>query len=197
MALGRLQELLHPGGRGGQTAEYRACSKDAFGSVEGLEDENGEVGQDRYEYDPYGAQTCGEGPLSDDAKANPFRFQGHYYDSGQQTYDMRARAYLPEIGRFLQEDHFEDAAGDMALEIYRHLFREQDQIPGGTAGAIREAGDHIEKGRGYVKNLDRILNQERLTDDDFLTAIRVRNDLYDALKSRGQHRGLEDFVGNP
>jgi RHS repeat-associated protein len=100
-----------------QTAQYRAYSKDASGSVEGLEDQNGEVGQDRYEYDPYGAQTSSEGLLSDDAKANPFRFQGHYYDSGQQTYDMRARAYLPEIGRFLQEDHFEDAAGDMALEI--------------------------------------------------------------------------------
>jgi RHS repeat-associated protein len=29
---------------------------------------------------------------------------------------MKARAYLPEIGRFLQEDHYEAALGDQALE---------------------------------------------------------------------------------
>jgi hypothetical protein len=50
--------------------------------------------------------------------------------------------------------------------------------PRGTAGAIREWGDHVEKGRGFVKNLDRILNKERLSDDDFFTAVRVRNDIY-------------------
>jgi hypothetical protein len=80
---------------------------------------------------------------------------------------------------------------------YRQRFRARDQVPGGTAGAIRAQGDHIEKGRGYVKNLDRIVNKERLSGDDFFTAIRVRNDLYDALRSRNQHRGLDDFVRNP
>lgn len=90
------------------------------------------------------------------------------------------------------------SAGHPRLQnAYRELFREQDRIPGGTAGAIRESGDHIEKGRGYVKNLDRILQKERLSDDDFFTGIRVRNDLYDALKSRGQGGGLERYVQNP
>jgi RHS repeat-associated protein len=99
-----------------QTAAYRAYSKDAAGSVEWLEGANGERVGDPYEYDPYGAQTSTESGLSPEAQANPFRFQGHYYDPDQQAYDMRARAYLPEIGRFLQEDHYEDAAGDSLLE---------------------------------------------------------------------------------
>lgn len=53
-------------------------------------------------------QRCGadheHAELSSDAKAvkdNPFRFQGHYYDSGVKTYDMQARQYLPQVGRFL------------------------------------------------------------------------------------------------
>jgi RHS repeat-associated protein len=99
-----------------QTAPYRAYSTDAAGSVEGLEDANGEIIGEHYSYDPYGAQLSEESGLAGEAQANPFRFQGHYYDPGQQTYDMRARAYLPEVGRFLQEDHYEEAAGDQLLE---------------------------------------------------------------------------------
>jgi RHS repeat-associated protein len=99
-----------------QTAPYRAYSTDAAGSVEGLEDANGEIIGQRYSYDPYGSQLSAESGLDGEAQANPFRFQGHYYDPGQQTYDMRARAYLPEVGRFLQEDHYEQAGGDQLLE---------------------------------------------------------------------------------
>lgn len=109
-------------------ATYRAYSTDANGSVEGLEDEHGEVGEhDKYGYDPYGqaastsaAEEEQNGPkeedLSEDAQANPFRFKGHYYDSNTKTYDMQARPYLPQAGRFLTEDGYESAAGDLSLE---------------------------------------------------------------------------------
>ncbi len=111
---------------------YRAFSTDANGSVEGLEDEQGEVpASDKYAYDPYGqaASTSAnptpeeeqngpsEAALSEDARANPFRFEGHYYDTNSKTYDMRARPYLPQAGRFLTEDRYESAAGDLSLEL--------------------------------------------------------------------------------
>jgi RHS repeat-associated protein len=103
-------------------ARYRAYSLDANGSVEGLQDDTGVDSDDRYRYDPYGQALDSEGDpqdedaLSPDQQANPFRFQGHYYDAAFETYDMKARAYLPEVGRFLQEDHYEQASGDQALE---------------------------------------------------------------------------------
>lgn len=54
--------------------------------------------------------------MSDEARDNPFRFESFYYDSGVRTYDMRARSYRPEIGRFLTADRFEAAAGDFNLQ---------------------------------------------------------------------------------
>ena len=112
----------------GQTSSrYRNYSKDANGSVEGLENDQGEVADgDKYAYDPYGQSAhtdpaAGEDqevqePTGADAQANPFRFEGHYYDSNVKTYDMQARPYLPQAGRFLTEDRFESAAGDLSLE---------------------------------------------------------------------------------
>lgn len=100
------------------TAGYRAYITDAAGSVEALENDDGALvgGDILYRYDPYGAALQNEGNLPADARENPFRFEGHYYDSSPQSYDMRARSYLPEVGRFLQEDRYEDPLGDQALE---------------------------------------------------------------------------------
>lgn len=107
------------------TSTYHGYGKDANGSVTELESEDGEVADDdRYIYDPYGnledsdpydESTPDEG-LSAEAQANPFRFEGFYYDSGVETYDMRARAYQPGMGRFLSQDRFAAAAGDLQLQ---------------------------------------------------------------------------------
>jgi RHS repeat-associated protein len=99
------------------TASYHAYQTDANGSVEALEDDHGALMGATYGYDPYGAQTTDEGDLSQDAQANPFRFEGHYYDDRPQSYDMQAREYLPELGRFLQEDRYEDATADQQLDL--------------------------------------------------------------------------------
>ena len=110
------------------TVRYRPYAKDANGSVVGLEDEEtGEVAANkRYDYDPYGeldrevtpASTCDglEAGLSQDARDNPFRFEGFYYDSGVKTYDMHARHYRPELGQFLGRDQYASASGDQALQ---------------------------------------------------------------------------------
>lgn len=103
---------------------FKAYAKDANGSVTGLEDDNGLAdAQNTYDYDPYGeldrtpsATGDLDAGLSTEAKDNPFRFQGFYYDSGVKTYDMHARAYRPEVGRFLSQDLYASAAGDQALQ---------------------------------------------------------------------------------
>jgi RHS repeat-associated protein len=97
------------------TVPYRAYMTDAAGSVEALEDDQGNVVGGAYSYDPCGAQLDESG-LTGDAKANPFRFEGHYYDAESKVYDMRARAYFPKIARFLGEDRYEDPLADQALE---------------------------------------------------------------------------------
>ena len=38
-----------------------------------------------YSYDPYGELQTMESGLSDDDMANPFRFEGFYYDAGVKT----------------------------------------------------------------------------------------------------------------
>ena len=116
---------------GDTSAKYKTYAQDANGSVEGLEGEGGSIPTgDRYDYDPYGQldrrrkddgsgdfqDADPESALSEDAKENPFRFQGFYYDSGVKIYDMQARNYRPEIGRFLTADRFESSSGDFNLE---------------------------------------------------------------------------------
>jgi len=107
---------------------YRAYAKDANGSVLGLEKADGTLpAEDQYRLDPYGeleARTgpqgqdngSAEGELSAEAGAGKFRFQGFYYDAGIKTYDMHARHYRPDIGRFLSRDQYASAAGDQALQ---------------------------------------------------------------------------------
>ncbi|HEX8771485.1 MAG TPA: RHS repeat-associated core domain-containing protein, partial [Acidimicrobiales bacterium] len=108
-------------------SRYPAYAKDANGSVVGLEKDDGTIAaDDRYDYDPYGeldrklpAGADADDPdagLSGEAKDNPFRFEGFYYDSGVKTYDMHARQYRPEVGRFLSRDVYASAAGDQALQ---------------------------------------------------------------------------------
>ena len=94
--------------------------------MEGLEDDKGEIADDdQYLYDPYGEnekvpaaghEKDDDAGLSDAAKDNPFRFEGFYYDSGVRNYDMQARDYRPDIGRFASQDQFESAAGDQVLQ---------------------------------------------------------------------------------
>lgn len=119
------------GRRVGQTTQgspgsgTRYYATDAQGSVEALEDPQGAIASnEQYAYDPYGAlddddtngATDPEDDLSPRAQANPFRFQGHYYDAGIKSYDMQARQYAPDEGRFLTQDIFASIGSDLALQ---------------------------------------------------------------------------------
>jgi RHS repeat-associated protein len=129
------------GGAGGE--KYMTYDKDPQGTIMGLEDGSGAISDgDRYSYDPYGelqsktestpdpnggnipqpfdpnadAEDDPNAGYSTDAKDNPLRFQGFYYDSGVKLYDMQARAYRPQVGRFLTADRFESSDADFELE---------------------------------------------------------------------------------
>jgi RHS repeat-associated protein len=100
------------------TPQWRAYDTDAQGSVVGLEaPDSGKVGtDDHYDTNPYGDPTgTGDKTLSDDAKENPFQYQGFYKDQETGNYDMQARTYRPSIGQFLQQDRFADPAADLTL----------------------------------------------------------------------------------
>jgi RHS repeat-associated protein len=113
---------------------YHPYAHDASGSVEALENKDGTVAtNNRYHYTPYGDLEMGAGDLQQaessgnfsnatpentlgaDAQASKYRFEGFYYDSGVQTYDMLARPYRPNSGQFLVSDRFEQALGDQQL----------------------------------------------------------------------------------
>jgi RHS repeat-associated protein len=79
----------------------KAETKSTVNATQYLEDNDGEVAtRERYDYDPYG--ELDSDPTDPEAAANPFRFEGFYFDSGVRSYDMQARAYRPDVGRFLQ-----------------------------------------------------------------------------------------------
>ena len=96
---------------------YQDYGTDANGSIEGLEGADGVIKPgNQYQYDPYG-KIENENKLTDQpTKDNPFRFESFYYDSGVKQYDMRARNYRPEIGRFTSQDRFESASKDFNLQ---------------------------------------------------------------------------------
>jgi RHS repeat-associated protein len=100
----------------GSDNRFRAYTKDVNGSVLGLEGDDGQVGTgSSYDYDPYG-ELENAGDLNSEAQDNPFRYEGFYYDSGVKTYDMLARPYRPEVGRFLTQDRYASASQDLLLQ---------------------------------------------------------------------------------
>ena len=54
------------------------------------------------------------------ASGNRFLFTGREWIKELRLYDYRARMYQPELGRFLQPDPQEFAAGDYNLYRYCH-----------------------------------------------------------------------------
>lgn len=153
----------------GGTTSYRSYALDANGSVEGLEGDTGALApNDTYNYDPYGELDTQTG-MSDAASAAPFRFQGFYSDSAVKTYDMQARSYRPDIGRFLSQDRFEAASADVALQS-DPLTQNRYAFAGGNPvnhvefdGHYAESGDTRTNadGRTYDKRTGERLDNKR------------------------------------
>jgi RHS repeat-associated protein len=110
--------------------------QDVLGSVTALTDALGQP-KETYRYDIYGAvgiwDVASGVPLATSALGNRFLYTGREWIAEAGLYDYRNRAYLPELGRFLQTDPILFLAGDMNL--YRYV--ENDPVdwldPYGTA----------------------------------------------------------------
>ena len=142
-----------------------SLAHDAAGSVIGLEDDEGtfddpdspgDDSDNRYDFDPYGSLqdpepgnsvSDVEAELPTAAASNPFRYEGFYYDSGIASYDMQAREYRPEVGRFLSQDRFEAAGADLALQS-DPLTQNRYAFAGGNPVSNIEWDGHRELGNG-------------------------------------------------
>jgi RHS repeat-associated protein len=128
------------------TPSTKTFATDANGNPTGLEDATGGVArQDRYVYDPYGdlqPQATGDPAQSDDARNNPLRFNGFDYDSSVKTYDMQARDYRPDTGRFLQSDRYESSQSDLSL-VANPLTQDRYDFAGGNPVDNVEFDGHI------------------------------------------------------
>ena len=75
-------------------------------------------------------------------------------------------------------------------DAFDKLFQEDDEVPGGTAGAVREelrTGEpvggkfHSEKAQGRARQIEKILKKNNLNPADRRDALNVMNDLLNAL----------------
>ncbi|HZN71745.1 MAG TPA: Ig-like domain-containing protein [Micromonosporaceae bacterium] len=123
---------------------------DVHGSVSQLISEGGTV-RASYGYDAYGGQDAGltTGDLNDKNPLNPYRYTGKRLDSGSATttgaadsVDMGARRYGVDTGRFLQQDMFFEAVGDLGLTL-DPLTRNSYALAGGNPVSFVEVDGHI------------------------------------------------------
>ncbi len=84
---------------------------DHLGSTRGLTNGAGELLQ-RYDYTPYGQLQASAGNSN-----NPYRYTGREQDESG-LYYYRARYYSPDMGRFISEDSYGFASGDVNFYAY-------------------------------------------------------------------------------
>jgi RHS repeat-associated protein len=126
---------------------------DVHGSVTQLLDENGGVKasygygrQDTKDGDTAGLTT---GDTNDLKPFNPYRYAGKRLDSGTagtsrdaQMLDMGSRRYGLDTGRFLQQDMYADALGDLGLS-FDPLTQNRYALAGGNPVSNIELDGHI------------------------------------------------------
>jgi RHS repeat-associated protein len=131
-------------------------SHDVHGSVSQLIDDTGQV-KASYGYDAYGAtdappgdpEALTTGDTDPQAPLNPYRYSGKRMDSGMATgtgnfggYDMGARRYGPDTTRFIQEDIFNHALGDLGLTL-DPLSQNRYALAGGNPVSYVEIDGHM------------------------------------------------------
>jgi RHS repeat-associated protein len=89
---------------------------DPHGSVSLLLDQSDGV-RASYGYAAYGAANAAltKSAAGFDPRTNPYRYTGKRLDAGSGTYDMGARRYSADVGRFLQFDLYASALANFGL----------------------------------------------------------------------------------
>ena len=138
---------------------------DVHGSVSQLLSEDGKV-KASYGYDAYGNADTGDagtpgadksltsGDTDDQDPLNPYRYTGKRLDSGTAAQngnatgmDMGARRFGLDTGRFLQEDMFMDAVGDLGLSM-DPLSQNRYALAGGNPVSNVELDGHMSAADG-------------------------------------------------
>jgi RHS repeat-associated protein len=141
---------------GGGTPEAFTYGHDVHGSVSQLLSTSGTV-RASYGYSAYGGadQALTTGDSDAQAPVNPYRYAGKRLDSGLATsagsaagYDMGARRYGPDTGRFLQQDLFHAALGDLGLAL-DPLTQNRYALAGGNPVSYVEWDGHAVFADGY------------------------------------------------
>ncbi|MBY8870381.1 DNRLRE domain-containing protein [Micromonospora sp. PLK6-60] len=129
---------------------------DVHGSVSQLLDDAGNV-KASYGYSAYGGtdspstdkESLTAGDTDAQAPLNPMRYSGRRADSGsaasataQPQYDMGARRFGPDTGRFLQQDAFASALGDLGLGL-DPLTQNRYALAGGNPISYVESDGHM------------------------------------------------------
>jgi RHS repeat-associated protein len=96
---------------GGTTSKY-SYTKDHLGSVRDLTDSGGSV-QAQYAYDVYGQKTKLQGSNDSD-----FQYAGYYFHAPSQFNFTTSRAYLPNLGRWINRD---PAAEHGGINLYGYV----------------------------------------------------------------------------
>jgi RHS repeat-associated protein len=135
-----------------------------------LTDWNGNL-TEQYYYDafgyPYFFSSTGQ-PLNSSTFGNRFLFTGREWLSDLKLYGFRNRMYQPELGRFMQPDPKEFAAGDYNLYRYCHNDPINLSDPTGLAyvsSLTSWGGGDWSSGIAGMTNRDRdLINRARLVD---------------------------------
>ena len=88
-----------------------------------------------YYYDAFGVVL-----EENNARHNPYRYRGYFYDSEVKLYDLKARFYDAAMARFLQEDTYLGSAADpLSLNLYTYVSNNPLKYwdPTGHAGEVR------------------------------------------------------------
>ncbi len=124
------------------TQDY-SYGRNVHGDVSLLVDDNGLV-SDSYAYKPYGNLdgSLSRGEIDPTNPFNAFRFNDKRFDSGSRSFQMGARHYEPDDGRFLQQDFLRDATGE--LEFSTDLANENRYgFAGGNPVSFVESDGHV------------------------------------------------------
>ena len=157
------------------TGEWRYHHYDGQGNCILLTDTSGNI-REQYDYDAFGlpyVYNVGGATLAASPWGNRFLFTGREWLSDLRIYDYRARQYQPELGRFLQPDPKEFAAGDYNLYRYCHNDPVNKSDPTGLQ-AERIASDNMWENAHWFDSANRSQGGYYPSTEDYAAAAQAK-----------------------
>jgi RHS repeat-associated protein len=129
--------------------------------------------QEQYDYDAFGwpyFYTAAGTSVPQSQSGNRFLFTGREFLSDMRIYDYRNRMYQPELGRFLQPDSQQFAAGDYNLYRYCHNDPGNRADPMGLTTVQVETFHYGVPLGSHIPQVTSSIRYEKLTTNSWLNA---------------------------